>query len=66
MPRPPLRDAQGVAQYRHEAISVVLQVRGAGSDARLGVFAWMRRRDPYQGLWALPSGPVEVDETLDE
>ena len=66
MPRPPLRDAQGVAHYRHEAIAVVLQVRGMGTDARLGVFAWQRRRDPYQGLWALPSGPVEVDETLDQ
>lgn len=73
MPNPsspgPLRDPSGVAKYRHEAVTVLLRVGGAGVDdapRRLEVLAYRRRRAPFAGLWALPSGPVEVDETLDD
>ncbi|WP_277872970.1 NUDIX hydrolase [Raineyella fluvialis] len=62
----PLRDDAGVAKYRHEAIAAVLQVRpDRGSEAPvLSVLATRRRRAPYEGSWALPSGPVEVDESI--
>ena len=73
-----LRDETGVAKYRHEALAVVLQVRprpdaaapGPGAvwaGERLGLcfLAWRRSHEPFTGRWALPSGPVEVDETLD-
>lgn len=65
----PIRDAVGVPLYRHEAIGAVLQVRrdgGAGSPARLEVLLARRTSTPFEGLFALPSGPVEVGETLEE
>lgn len=34
------------------------------TDGELTVLAWQRARDPYNGAWALPSGPLETDETL--
>lgn len=65
-PSGPLRDAAGVAKYRHEALAAVLQVRHRpDASACLCVLARQRRREPYTGLWALPSGPVEVDESIE-
>lgn len=49
-----------VATFRHEAVAVVLQVRGSA----LCVLTWRRGRDPFAGAWALPSGPLEAGETL--
>lgn len=59
----PLRDATGVAKYRHEAIAVVLR-----STPRDGaeVLVIQREREPFAGKWALSSGPLETDETLPE
>jgi len=54
------REGQGVARYRHEALGVVLQVRAG----RLQVLLSSRRRSPYEGLWALPGGPLAPAETL--
>lgn len=60
-----IRDQTGVAAYRHEALAVVLQVRPTADEKLvLSVLGWRRTRDPYAGKWALPSGPVEVDETI--
>ena len=53
--------------FRHEALAVVFKITpGEGADARpeLTVLAWKRSRDPYQGAWALPSGPVLEGETI--
>lgn len=51
--------------YRHEAVATVFRVTFAGpGTGRLTVLAWQRDRDPYATCWALPSGPVEADETL--
>lgn len=62
-----LRDRDGVPRYRHEALAVVLQVRAEADAApRLCVLSAARPRDPFKGRWSLPSGPVEVEETLDE
>lgn len=59
----PLRDGAGVAKFRHEAVAAVMRVRpGEG----LTVLAYRRGRSPFKGRWALPSGAVEVDESLDE
>jgi hypothetical protein len=41
-------------------VAVVFKI----TNSALTVLAWKRIRDPYQGAWALPSGPVEEDETL--
>ena len=60
-PSGPMRDDAGVAKYRHEAIAVVLRVQLGES---LQVLAYRRARSPFEGMWALPSGPVEVDESL--
>jgi hypothetical protein len=49
-----------VPTFRHEALAVVFKI----TDGELTVLAWKRPRDPYQGAWAVPSGPVEQDETL--
>jgi ADP-ribose pyrophosphatase YjhB (NUDIX family) len=47
---------------RHEALAVVLQVRGG----ELQVLIWRRAREPFLGAWALPGGYLEYGETLEE
>ncbi|MGZ6849097.1 MAG: NUDIX hydrolase [Blastococcus sp.] len=46
--------------YPHQALAVVLQVRGG----RLHVMLWRRANGPFAGAWALPGGPLLPDETL--
>lgn len=58
----PLRDDAGIAKFRHEAVGVVMRVHRGGT---LAVLAYRRSRSPFAGMWALPSGAVEVDETLE-
>lgn len=53
-----------MAKYRHEVLAVVFRVR-TGAAPRLQVLAWKRHHEPFRGRWALPSGPVEVDEPMD-
>lgn len=56
-----------MAKYRHEAIAVLLRVGFTDASPQgLEVLAYRRRRPPFDDHWALPSGPVEVDETLIE
>jgi ADP-ribose pyrophosphatase YjhB (NUDIX family) len=45
----------------HEALAVVLQVRGG----QLQVLLWERARAPFQGSWALPGGLLGARETLE-
>lgn len=59
----PLRDDSGIAKYRHEAVVAVLR---ADPDDGLVCLVARRRRAPFEGEWALPSGPMEVDESLDQ
>jgi ADP-ribose pyrophosphatase YjhB (NUDIX family) len=47
---------------RHEALAVVLQVRGG----ELQVLLWQRAREPFLGAWALPGGYLECGETLED
>ncbi|MFW6599827.1 NUDIX hydrolase [Propionibacteriaceae bacterium Y2011] len=57
-------------RYRHEVVATVFRVRLPVTDtavpAGLTVLAWQRRRDPYEGRWALPSGPVQPTESMAE
>jgi ADP-ribose pyrophosphatase YjhB (NUDIX family) len=46
----------------HEALAVVLQVRGG----RLQTLLWERAREPFLGRWALPGGLVDARETLED
>jgi ADP-ribose pyrophosphatase YjhB (NUDIX family) len=46
----------------HEALGVVLQVRGGV----LQVLLWERARPPFLGAWALPGGMLAPDEALEE
>ncbi len=46
--------------FPHQALAVVLQVRGG----RLHVMLWRRAAEPFAGAWALPGGPLLADETL--
>lgn len=67
MPDAPVPPAPGqsVPRFRHEAIAAVLRVGAVPEESgRLTVLAWQRQRDPYEGAWALPSGPVQPDETI--
>lgn len=52
--------ASSAPAFRHEALAAVFKI----TDATLTVLAWQRHRDPYAGLWALPSGPVAEGETM--
>lgn len=75
-PGPTQGPAETVVRYRHEAVGVILQVRGLDADPTrsdqtlthptLCCLAWQRRRDPFAGAWALPSGPLAPDETLEQ
>jgi len=47
-------------RFSHEALAVVLQVR----RNRLHVLLWQRGAPPFEGLWALPGGPLRADERL--
>jgi ADP-ribose pyrophosphatase YjhB (NUDIX family) len=47
-------------RFAHEVLAVVLQVRGDG----LHVLLWQRGAPPFEGLWALPGGPLGADERL--
>ena len=47
-------------QFAHEALAVVLQVRGN----RLHVLLWQRAEPPFAGRWALPGGPLRAGERL--
>ncbi len=63
----PVEDVDAeVARYRHEAVAVILQVRELASDPRLCVLAWRRVREPFAGRWALPSGPLAPQESIEE
>ena len=61
-PRPTYRDQRGVAKYRHEVLVVVVRV--AGDD--LEVVVKDRAREPFTGMPALPGGPLEVCETMEQ
>lgn len=37
-----------------------------GAEPELQVLAWRRQRDPFDGRWALPSGPVAPTETMED
>lgn len=79
-PQSPPADETVVSRYRHEVIATVFRVgpprpeqtgdgvdeAAAGVDLELQVLAWRRRRDPFEGRWALPSGPVAPTETMEE
>jgi ADP-ribose pyrophosphatase YjhB (NUDIX family) len=47
-------------KFAHEALAVVLQVR----HNSLRVLLWRRGEPPFEGLWALPGGPLEAGERL--
>lgn len=56
-----------VDRFRHEALAVVLQVRGVTEGKpRLSVLLKARSRKPFTGAWGLPSGAVAADESLGE
>jgi ADP-ribose pyrophosphatase YjhB (NUDIX family) len=49
----------------HEALAVVVQVRGFTSGKpHLDVLLWQRALEPEVGKWSLPGGQVRVDEDL--
>jgi 8-oxo-dGTP diphosphatase len=50
----------GGERFPHEVLAVVLQVRANG----LNVLLWQRGTPPFDGLWALPGGPLGADERL--
>ena len=56
-----MRKSSGSDQASHEALAVVLQVRGG----ELQVLLWQRAREPFNGAWALPGGLLGANETLE-
>ncbi|MFK5256221.1 NUDIX hydrolase [Propionibacterium freudenreichii] len=58
-------DQPPVARFRHEVLAVVFRAL-AQAGTRLEVMAWRRHRAPFKDEWALPSGPVNAGETMDQ
>ena len=62
--RPPRDSPTGARwpgeRFAHEALAVVLQVRGDS----LSVLLWQRGTPPFEGRWALPGGPLGAQERL--
>lgn len=54
-----------MAKYRHEVLAVVLRA-AVGEPFRLQVLTRRRDHEPFSGRLALPSGPVEVSESMEE
>lgn len=54
-----------MAKYRHEVLAVVLRA-AMGEPFRLQVLTRRRDHEPFSGRLALPSGPVEVSESMEE
>jgi ADP-ribose pyrophosphatase YjhB (NUDIX family) len=54
-------ESSRTAPASHEALAVVLQVRGGG----LQVLLWQRASEPFNGAWALPGGLLGATETLE-
>jgi ADP-ribose pyrophosphatase YjhB (NUDIX family) len=54
-------ESSGSTPTSHEALGVVLQVRGG----ELQVLLWQRAREPFNGAWALPGGMLAATETLE-
>ncbi|MFP6658891.1 MAG: NUDIX domain-containing protein [Pirellulales bacterium] len=52
-------------KYAHPAVSVDCVVFGL-ADAALKVLLIQRDQPPFAGLWALPGGFVEIDESLED
>lgn len=48
------------SRFRHEVLAAVFQVRGG----RLHSLFWRRAREPFEGTWALPGGPLGENERL--
>jgi ADP-ribose pyrophosphatase YjhB (NUDIX family) len=46
--------------FAHEVLAVVLRVR----DRRLECLLWQRAKEPFNGLWSLPRGPLGAEERL--
>jgi 8-oxo-dGTP diphosphatase len=46
--------------FAHEVLAVVLRVR----DRRLECLLWQRAKEPFDGLWSLPRGPLGAEERL--
>ncbi len=57
-----------VPTFRHEVLATVFRVGKVDRTGPLGlhVLAWQRAREPYEGRWALPSAPLQSDETMEE
>jgi ADP-ribose pyrophosphatase YjhB (NUDIX family) len=46
--------------FAHEVLAVVLRVR----DRRLDCLLWQRAKEPFDGFWSLPRGPLGAGERL--
>lgn len=53
-------------EYPRPAVSVDVVVLREGRPDQLEILLIRRGGDPYKGMWALPGGFVEEDETLEQ
>ncbi|MEL7052220.1 MAG: NUDIX domain-containing protein, partial [Cyanobacteria bacterium J06588_5] len=52
--------------YPHPALTVDCVVFGYEASASLQVLLIKRKLPPYEGMWSLPGGFVQLTESIDE
>jgi 8-oxo-dGTP diphosphatase len=53
-------------KYPHPALTVDCVVFSTDNQDKLEILLIKRKNEPYQGMWALPGGFVEIDEELEQ
>lgn len=55
-----------IYNYPRPAVTADIVVFKMNPDERLSILLIQRKNDPFKGMWALPGGFLDMEETLEE